>query len=69
MSSVVNPDSKDKVPSHSVKEDIKMKFNRDVEALGNHLTEASGAAVSRPLQLFLVILFKEDLINTHSPIV
>lgn len=69
MSSVNNPDSKDKVPSNSVKEDIKMKVNRGVEALGNHLLEANGAAVSRPLRLLLLVQVKEDLLNTHSSMV
>ena len=69
MSSINSPDSKDKVPSNSVKEDIKIKVNSEVEALGNHLLEANGAAVSRPLRLLLLVQVKEDLLNTHSSMV
>ena len=69
MSSVNNPDSKDKAPSNSVEEDIKMNVSREVEALGNHLLEANGAAVSRPLRLLSLIQVKEDLLNTHSSMV
>ena len=54
MSSVNNADSKDKVPSHSVKEDFKMRFDKEVEALGNYLMEANEAAVSRPLRRTLL---------------
>ena len=66
MSLVQNPDSEDKVLSNLVKEDIKLKFDREVKALGNHLTEANEAAVSRSLRLIVLIPVKEDLLNTHS---
>ena len=69
MSSVNNPDSKDKAPSNSVMEDVETQFNREIEALGNHLLEANGAAVSRPLRLILLMPVKEDLVNTHLSMV
>ena len=59
MSSGNSADSEDKVPSNSVKEDIKMQFDREVEALRNHLMEANGAAVSRSLRLVLPIPVKK----------
>ena len=63
MSSV---NSKDRVSSHSVKEDIQFQFDRVVEALGKHLSGASEAAVSRSLSLIVLIPVKED---THSSMV
>ena len=69
MSSVNNPDSKVRVPSHSIKEDIQLQFDRVVEALGKHLSGASEAAVSRSLSLIVLIPVKEDLANTHSSMV
>ena len=69
MSSVNTPDSKDKVPSNSVNEDVKMRVDREVEALRNHLIEAYGAAVSRSLSLVILIPVKEDLVNTHLSMV
>ena len=69
MSSVNNPDSKDKVPFDTVMEDIEMRFDGEVEALGKHLSGANEAAVSRSLRLIVLVPVKEDLVNTHSSMV